>query len=203
MAESDRRPGREDESGVASSDRADVGIEDVLDELRRERADFLNYKRRVERDRASEREASQGDLLRYLLPFLDELDRALGLIPRDLENHPWAQGIALSRGRLSSAFDDLAVERVGAEGEPFDPARHEALFFDTDPGASDQRVASVVRPGYRVGNRLVRPAQVGVVGPDPHGASQQATTDGADERRDAAARQGQAAHPTRGTQAGG
>jgi len=121
------------------------------------------------------------------------------------------RGTALGRGRLQSAFEEMGVERVGAEGEPFDPARHEALFFDTDPGATDQRVTSVVRPGYRVGNRLVRPAQVGVVGPAQEGTGQQQTSGheresapaGEDRERHGAARSSDAAHAARDTRAGG
>jgi molecular chaperone GrpE len=166
MAQPEPRGGRSDALDDAYPE-ADVGIDEVLDQLRRERANFLNYKRRVERERASDRELAQGDLLRYLIPFLDDLDRALGLIPPELEAHPWARGTALSRDRLQSAFDEFGIERIGAEGEPFDPARHEALFFDTHPDATEQRIGSVIRPGYRVGDRLVRPAQVSVVGPSP------------------------------------
>jgi molecular chaperone GrpE len=211
MAETDRRTGRDDAAAAAPSDAAAGGVDESLDLLQRERADFLNYKRRVERERASDRELAQIELLRYLVPFLDDLDRAFGLIPRDLETHPWVQGMALSRGRLQSALDEMGVERFGAEGEPFDPARHEALFFDTDPHATDQRVASVVRPGYRIGNRLVRPAQVGVVGPDPDGTGQQEASKGDegstparhDRRRHEAASQGEAAHAATDTRAGG
>src|SRR3954451_14672027 len=85
----------------------------LLDSLQRERADFLNYKRRVERERARDRETAQADVIRALLPMLDELDRGLGQIPADLATHPWARGIALSRDSLTGAFSDLGVERIG------------------------------------------------------------------------------------------
>ena len=211
MAGSERQHGEHAAPGTATSDREDVGIEDVLDQLRRERANFLNYKRRVERERAIDRELAQSTVLRALLPFLDELDRAFAQIPAELETHPWVRGAALGRGRLLSAFDDLAVERFGTEGEPFDPVQHEALFFDTDPAATDQRVASVVQPGYRVGDRLVRPAQVGVVGPDQQGPDQHQSPSGDQESTAAdddsgqpvAARQRKAAHSATDTRAGG
>jgi molecular chaperone GrpE len=214
MAESERRAAaqRADNASPAAPSDADGGVDELLQLLQRERADFLNYKRRVERDRASEHELAQSDLLRSLLPFLDELDRAFAQIPADLETHPWVRGAALGRGRLQTALDDLAVEQFGAEGEPFDPSRHEALFFDTDSRVTDQRVASVVRPGYRVGNRVLRPAQVGVVGPAQHETSQhyeasvgdqESTPDGGDQERQAAAKQSRAAHSQTHTRAGG
>jgi molecular chaperone GrpE len=211
MAGSERQHGEPAAPGTATSDREDVGIEDVVDQLRRERANFLNYKRRVERERAIDRELAQSTVLRALLPFLDDLDRALGLIPPELETHPWVRGTALGHGRLQTALTEMGVERIGTEGEPFDPARHEALFFDTDPTATDQRVASVVQPGYRVGDRLVRPAQVGVVGPDQRGPDQHQSASGDQESTAAdddsgqpvAARQRKGAHSATDTRAGG
>jgi molecular chaperone GrpE len=141
------------------------GAEDALDLLRRERADFLNYKRRVEREQAEDREWAAAEVLERLLPLLDDLDRALAQIPSELEAHPWAQGAALSRRKLTEALGDLGVERIGAEGEPFDPARHEAIFYDARPDATDRTVTAVTRAGYRRGERLLQPAQVAVVGP--------------------------------------
>jgi molecular chaperone GrpE len=154
------------QGNAAATDAAALGSADeLLGLFQRERADFLNYKRRVERERAQDREAAQADVIRALLPMLDELDRALVQVPADLATHPWARGVALSRDGLTRAFSDLGVERIGAPGEPFDPSHHEALHFDTRPNAPDQRVSTVVKPGYRLGGRLLRPAQVGVVGP--------------------------------------
>jgi len=163
MTESEQR------AVAASAAAADAGpgrsADELLDLLQRERADFLNYKRRVERERVQDREAAQADVIRTLLPLLDELDRALAQAPADLASDPWARGIALTRHRLASLMNDLDVERLGVEGELFDPSRHEALFFDTEPGATEQRVSRVIKPGYRLGDRLLRAAQVGVVGP--------------------------------------
>jgi molecular chaperone GrpE len=163
MSDSDERA----TLGSATAAEAEHGrtADDLLESLQRERADFLNYKRRVERERAQDREAAQAEVIRALLPLLDELDRGLAQAPADLASHPWARGIGLIRHQIATVMHDLDVERIGVEGEPFDPARHEALFFDTQPGVADQRVSRVVKPGYRLGDRLLRAAQVGVVGP--------------------------------------
>jgi molecular chaperone GrpE len=153
---------------VAASDATAAAVgPDLIDQLRRERADFLNYKRRQERDRADDRVRERADVVARLLPLLDDLDRALGQLPPDLAANSWARGVALSRSQLVSALAGLGVERVGVEGEAFDPAMHEAQSFETRPGVASPRVAGVVRPGYRIGDRLVRPAQVNVVGPPP------------------------------------
>ena len=141
------------------------GESELLALLRRERADFLNYRRRVERERAEERERARAEAIQRLLPLLDDLDRALARIPDDLATHPWALGVAFSRQRLSEALAELGVERVGEVGEPFHPARHEALFYEARSDVGDRRVGAVLRSGYRLGDRLIRPAQVSVVGP--------------------------------------
>lgn len=162
----------------------ETDAEALLDSLRRERADFLNYKRRVDQERSEDRGRTQKELILCLLPVLDELDRALGQIPDDLKTHPWVQGVALSRQRLGAALRELGVERIGAEGEPFDPSLHEALFHDARRDAVDQRVASVIRPGYRLGDHVLRAAQVSVVGPPERRAppADEAEEIGADHR---------------------
>lgn len=148
-------------------------VEDKLDpcveQLQRERADFLNYKRRVDRDRIDDRERARQDLLRELLPALDDLDRALAHMPTDLENHPWAQGVVLARERFLDTLRQLGIERIGNKGERFDPSVHEAVVYHEEPAATEQHIHSVLRPGYRLGAQLLRPAQVVVAGPPRNG----------------------------------
>jgi hypothetical protein len=86
-------------------------------------------------------------------------------VPAGLEDDPWARGIAMLRSRLEETLAGLGLEPVGTVGETFDPALHEAVFHEPDPDGVDQRVAQVIRPGYRVGERLLRPAEVVVRGP--------------------------------------
>jgi molecular chaperone GrpE len=138
---------------------------ETLDLLVRERTAFRAYRRRVEREREDDRELAQADVLRRLLPLLDELDRATAHRPSDLDSHPWAEGVVLIGRRLTDLFRDLGVERIGVEGEPFDPYVHDAVFYDRHPDVSDQTVARVIKAGYRQGDRLLRPASVTVVGP--------------------------------------
>lgn len=145
---------------------------ELLDLLCRERADFVNYKRRVERERADDRERARLDLLRELLPLLDDIDRAIAQQPAELLEHPWAQGVALSHRRLSDALRRVGLERVGAEGEPFDPTVHEAVLHQGQADDEQQVVTSVFRPGYRLGGHLLRPAQV-VVGGAPRTEAEQ------------------------------
>jgi molecular chaperone GrpE len=139
--------------------------QDLLTLLQRERADFLNFRRRAAQERNEERERARLELLNALLPLLDDLDLALARVPPELAEHPWTRGLLLSRRRLGDFLAGIGLEPFGAEGELFDPARHEAVFYEQRPEYAVRRVETVVRPGYRLGGRIVRPAQVGVVGP--------------------------------------
>jgi len=139
--------------------------DELLALLRQERADFQNYRRRVADDRAAELERARGQALEPIFPLLDDLARAVANVPPELESHPWAQGISLLGSRLAETLKRLGLETVGAPGEPFDPTRHEAVVFEPDPGAGGQTVGAVIRPGYRIGARLLRPAEVVVRGP--------------------------------------
>jgi molecular chaperone GrpE len=156
-----RRPGGSPDAAAPPGPRAD----ELIDLLRRERADFVNYRRRIAEERAADRERAQAEAIERLLPLVDELDRALTVVPDELEEHPWARGVAMSHRRLLEALQAMGVERIGLPGERFDPERHEALFYAAGPDESEARVAAVLRSGYRLGNRLLRPAQVSVVGP--------------------------------------
>lgn len=156
-------PGQND--GHVSDEAAGPTTDELLDLLRRERADFRNYQRRVADQRAADAEGIRGRVLEPIFPLLDDLGRAFAEVPPDLEDHPWAQGIAMLRSRLEATLAGLGLERVGTVGEPFDPANHEAIHHEPDPGATGQEVALVTRPGYRLGARLLRPAEVVVRGP--------------------------------------
>jgi molecular chaperone GrpE len=156
-------PGR---NGRPETDEAaEPTTDELLDQLRRERADFRNYRRRVTEERAADADRARGRVLEPIFPLLDDLGRAFADVPPDLADDPWAKGIAMLRSRLESTLAGLGLEPVGTVGEPFDPARHEAVYHEPDPAADGQVVALVIRPGYRLGGRLLRPAEVVVRGP--------------------------------------
>jgi molecular chaperone GrpE len=155
---------------IAPGDRQQESDLDLLALLQRERADFLNYRRRIGQERVEENERARAGVLTEILPLLDELDRATSQTPPDLAASPWAQGVLLIRNRLRDVLNRLGVEPLGAEGDPFDPTIHQALFYEQQPGIAEQQVATVIRPGFRMGQRVLRPAEVAVVGPADDGA---------------------------------
>ncbi len=133
-----------------------------LEDVRRVQAEYVNYKRRVDRDREVQRDLTTSSMVESLLPVLDDfhLTREHG----DLEGTPFEK-IA---DKLESTLGKYGVERFGAVGDAFDPARHEALMnveAELPSGTTVTTVVQVMQPGYRIGERIVRPARVAVADP--------------------------------------
>jgi molecular chaperone GrpE len=134
-----------------------------LDHLRRERADFTNFRRRVEEDRVKQADAGTLSLLLRLLPIMDDFERALGSAqPQELAGG-WGQGVQLIERNFRSLLAAEGVERIEAQGAAFNPWEHEAVSYQPTAEGEDGTVMHVIRPGYRKGDRVIRPAQV-VVG---------------------------------------
>ena len=143
--------------------------------LKRERADFTNYRRRVEQERAERAQAAATDLICQLLPVLDALERALRAVPTELAGNQWVAGIRLIDRALQGTLEGAGLERISAEGQPFDPHVHEALVQEDAPERTAGEVVRELRPGYRLGERVLRPAQVSVARGGPPPAPQQRT----------------------------
>jgi molecular chaperone GrpE len=131
-------------------------------DLQRVTAEYANYRKRVDRDRAADREATKVSILGEMLPVLDDLDRA--------EQHGDLTGaLKAVADKLTGTLTKLGLAQVGAVGDMFDPAKHEAVQFSTSAEITEPTVTAVFRHGYAIGERLVRPAVVVVTGPE-HGA---------------------------------
>jgi molecular chaperone GrpE len=131
-----------------------------LNLAQRAQADFLNYKRRTALDLEQKIRDANGGLLTQLLPVIDDLQRALENVPADLDGHVWPQGIAMIAQKLDHLLQLQGLERIGGAGDLFDPQVHEAVAYDEHPGYDEGQVASVYRVGYRLNDRVLRPAQV-------------------------------------------
>lgn len=134
---------------------------EYLDSLQRERAAFQNYKKRVERERAEHSQNVASDLLLRLLPTLDDFYRAMDAVPQGGRDD-WFEGVALILRKLERFLADEGVVEIEALGQLFDPAFHEAIGVDSDSGAESGTVTQVVQRGYRLGDRVLRPALVRV-----------------------------------------
>lgn len=130
-----------------------------LDALQRERASFTNYRNRALRDQEAARNRGVQDVLAALLPVLDDVERA--------KQHGELSGtMAAIAEKLDQSLQKFGVERFGKVGEEFDPNLHEALMHSTSADATASTVNLVVEPGYKIGEKVVRAARVGVVGPE-------------------------------------
>lgn len=141
--------------------------EEYLDLLRRTQADFVNYRRRVGQEQAETRLTAQCELLNHLLPILDDFGRALGATPPELAKDPWAQGLFLIARRLTTVLDQLGVRQLGTPGEMFDPRWQEAMTTEARADVPEGTILQVLQPGYALGERVIRPAQVVVASAPP------------------------------------
>ena len=150
-----------EQTAVDADATAMLAAERLLD-LQRLQAEYVNYKRRVERDRALAGDLAIGRVIESLLPVLDDI--YLAQQHGDLEGSPFAS-IA---DKLDATLVKQGVERYGQPGEAFDPTRHEALMHteaELAEGTSGTTVVQVLQPGYRLGERVLRPARVAVADP--------------------------------------
>lgn len=142
-------------AGQAPSE-AEALAAERLEELRRLQAEFVNFKHRTAREKEQLRTYVTGDLLQALLPVFDDIDAARGA--GDLTEGPFAS-IA---NKLEEILVRQGLSRIGAVGETFDPAVHEAVLQQPTSEVEPDQIAMVLRSGFRIGERVVRPAQVAV-----------------------------------------
>lgn len=138
---------------------AEAKASEYKDSWMRSQAEFQNYKKRLERDNEMMRAHMKGDIVRKILPVLDDLERALQNRPAD---ESWANGIELIVRKFQSALDGEGVKRIEAEGAEFDPNFHEAISHEPNEEVKSGHVIEVVQNGYMLGERVIRPALVRV-----------------------------------------
>ena len=138
---------------------AEAKLSESVDGWRRAQADFQNYRKRIERDRESDQASMKGDIIKKVLPALDDLERALQNRPAD---DAWANGIELIARKLQNMLDLEGVKRIEAAGAEFDPKFHEAISHEPHEDFPSGHVIEVVQNGYMLGERVIRPALVRV-----------------------------------------
>jgi molecular chaperone GrpE len=132
---------------------------DFKDGWQRARAEFDNYRKRVERENSLVYQNAAGNVIKRYLPVMDDLERALQARPADL---PWAAGIELIYRKLQSILDSEGIKRIEAEGQVFDPNFHEAISQEQCDELPSGHVVAVVQNGYMLGDKVLRPAMVRV-----------------------------------------
>lgn len=161
---------------TAQLDQVRTALNERTADLQRLQAEYQNYRRRVERDRITVKEIATATLLTELLPVLDDIGRAR-------EHGELVGGFKSVAESLETAAAKMGLQQFGKEGEPFDPTIHEALMHSYAPDVTETTCVAVLQPGYRIGERTIRPARVAVAEPQPGAApaAQQAPSASKDE----------------------
>lgn len=137
--------------------------EEYLAALQRERAEFQNFRRRTAEERERELGLAGEDLIRKVIGVADDFDRAIDARPNELAGDAWAEGIAAIDRKLRSLLDSEGVRRIeAAPGRPFDPREHDAIANVPGTGRPEGEIVEEVRRGYRLRDRVIRPALVAV-----------------------------------------
>jgi molecular chaperone GrpE len=128
-------------------------------DLQRLQAEYANYRKRVERDRAVAHELAIGSVLTELLATLDDIDRAA-------DHNELTGGFKAVADQLTAITNRFGLEKYGTEGEAFDPQIHEALLHDTSADVTVSTASKILQPGYKFKDRILRPARVAVTDPE-------------------------------------
>ena len=131
---------------------------EYLEALQRERAEFINFRNRSQKEQERFRQHGISDVLTALLPALDDIDRIR-------EHSEMDESFKAVSAKIDKAFEKFGVEKFGEKGEDFDPTKHDAILHKPDPQAEKETVDTVVEAGYRIGDRVIRAARVVVASP--------------------------------------
>lgn len=156
---------------LAQLDQARTALGERTADLQRLQAEYQNYRRRVERDRITVKEIAVASLLTELLPTLDDIGRAR-------EHGELVGGFKSVAESLETVAAKMGLQQFGKEGEPFDPTIHEALMHSYAPDVTETTCVAILQPGYRIGERTIRPARVAVAEPQPGAAPKSESADG-------------------------
>jgi molecular chaperone GrpE len=136
--------------------------DEYLDGWQRARADFANYKKRVDRDQAQVYQMAVSNIVKRYLDVVDDLERALKNKPQKGDGAAWAEGIELVYRKMLALLESEGVKQMDAQGEIFDPNLHEAISQEAHPEYEDGQIIEVIKQGYLLGDRVIRPALVRV-----------------------------------------
>ena len=145
------------------NDELQTRIDELTADLQRTRADFENYRKRVETEKEIARASGRSSAILKLLPVIDNIERAIVHTPDDLKENKWAQGVTSLVKNLEKSLESLGVERIDATpGIPFNPSLHEAIQFDEEAEGEQEVIAEELQAGYLLGGDVIRHSMVKV-----------------------------------------
>ena len=148
-------------------EQAEAQAAEYLDGWQRTQAEFSNYKKRQEAERAQVMQLANMTVLRKMLPVIDDFERALVTLPDHLKRLTWCEGILLIKSKLDAILESEDVKPIETEGQVFDPYYHEAVTYEEAEGHDDGQIIGEAQRGYMIGERVLRPALVRVAKVSP------------------------------------
>jgi len=147
----------------AIEDAKDLQIAELTLDVQRTRADFENYRKRVDAEKAAAREAGQAGAILKLLPVIDNIERAIAYTPEELKDNTWVQSVAGLVRHLEKSLESLNLGRIDAKpGTTFNPDFHEAIQFDEEATGDQEVIADEMQAGYTLNGHVIRHAMVKV-----------------------------------------
>lgn len=144
-------------------DELEQQVADLTLDLQRTRADFENYRKRVEAEKEMARGSGRAGAIMKLLPVVDNIERAIAHLPEDLKENAWAISVVNLTKNLDKSLSDMSVQRIDATpGSIFNPDLHDAVQFDETAEGEHEVIAEVLQPGYKVDGIVMRPSMVKV-----------------------------------------
>ncbi len=138
-------------------------LTEITNDLQRTRADFENYRKRIEAEKQAARDAGGSSAIFSLLPIIDNIDRAIRYVPADLQENQWAQGVVGLQKNMDKMLTSLGLTRINAQpGTVFNPDLHDAIQMDEDSVGKQEVIAEELQPGYMLGDSPIRHAMVRV-----------------------------------------
>ncbi len=154
----------EEQNQMLESSLVDVTAkaEEYLEGWQRSRAEFANYKKRIQKENSDIRQIARGEVIKIYLDVLDDLERALQEKPHKSVDQDWVEGIEIIYQKLKSRLEAEGIRPMNALGEEFDPHIHEALMKEETDDYPSGTIIDVMQEGYWIGDRVLRPALVRV-----------------------------------------
>lgn len=138
-------------------------VGELTQDVQRLRADFENYRKRIDIEKAQLSDLTKAATIMKLLPIIDTLERAIAHAPAELAENKWAQGVTSVGKNLEKSLSDLGLARIDATaGTAFDPNLHEAVMMEDDATGEQEVISEELRAGYKLGENVIRPSMVKV-----------------------------------------
>jgi len=158
----ERKPKKNNQASSLESEQLAKQINDLTEALKVERADAINLRRRHEQELSNLRARLKSSIIYELLPVIDNLERSLTHVPKELENNSYVKGVSGVIKQFDKTLNDMGVKRIKTVGESFDPKYHEAVSFEDGEGKHEV-ISEELQAGYTLNGEVIRHAMVKVI----------------------------------------